>query len=87
MSNYDNIKVYPNPFNKEFTIHSPCIFAERARVQIFDVLGRNHEINDHKYFSNEMVINAENLINGVYYIIITDNNNGEVLLSQKVYKE
>ncbi len=60
---------YPNPFNPVTTIEFTLRNTMKAKVQVFDVLGRvvKSELVDGKVGLNRYVFNASGLASGVYF--------------------
>jgi hypothetical protein len=80
-------KVYPNPFIDKFAIQLNSIVTKNATVQMFDVLGRKIEMNFVRNSKNEINIDADGLLTGMYYLVITDSKTVDILWSHQVIKE
>lgn len=68
----ENIKIFPNPMEKEFTIKMSEIVSG-FNYQIFDISGQElmaKEINDNTLFN----VDVRNLTSGVYFIKLSSNN-------------
>jgi hypothetical protein len=66
-----SISVYPNPSSDFFKINCPK--KDDYTISIFNSEGRN--VYDQKYFNqNEMTVNTENIKEGIYTVVIYNEN-------------
>ncbi|MDD5570315.1 MAG: sugar-binding protein [Bacteroidales bacterium] len=69
----NNVNIYPNPFTVYSTLKiSSATILKNAMIKIYDVCGKEVKtilIND-----NETIIDREELINGIYFYSIINNN-------------
>ena len=69
------INIYPNPFSSQSTI----IFSQlqvNTAVKLFDIQG--NEIKNINFSGTKLIIEKEQLVNGLYFIKTIDNNNAVV---------
>ena len=69
------INIYPNPFSSQSTI----IFSQlqvNTAVKLFDIQG--NEIKSINFSGTKLIIEKEQLVNGLYFIKTIDNNNAVV---------
>ncbi len=81
-SDYE-ITVYPNPFMDQLQIYCDCSID--AKFIIYDQLGRlvkSDEIN----LNGSIEISTENIENGLYFIVIQDIENNELLIQKTIVK-
>jgi hypothetical protein len=76
--------ISPNPASENFTIKNEDFAVKEMFLNVYDILG-NQIIKDNKIDSNSKNINISDFANGLYFIIITDNNNA-ILYSNKIIK-
>jgi murein tripeptide amidase MpaA len=77
----NNVIVYPNPFEDNFSVKIPNIYNE-VTIALFTINGKL--ITQKKTTNSLTKINLNNLSNGVYFIRITTNDNVKTL---KVIKQ
>jgi hypothetical protein len=76
------INIYPNPFSSQSTI----IFSQlqvNTAVKLFDIKG--NQIKNINLSGNKLIIEKEELVNGLYFIKIIDKNNA--VLNKKIIVE
>ena len=72
----ENIKIYPNPVNQVLQVDAPDNYS----AKIYSVIG------ELKLLTIEKQINVSHLKNGIYFIVIK-NENGQTVKSEKVIKQ
>ncbi|NUY82660.1 T9SS type A sorting domain-containing protein [Flavobacterium sp. MAH-1] len=78
-----DVKLYPNPFSRQFTISNDSGFSD-ADIKLFDVTGR--EVRTLKHMSgNQIEIPRANLVSGIYALQIEEN--GKVISRKKLVVE
>jgi hypothetical protein len=78
----ENLSIYPNPSNGNFTISQTLSNYQKQDINIFDEFGRS--IYAKKGISKTEHIDLTNLTKGFYYISISDNNS---LITKKIIIE
>ena len=78
-----SLKIYPNPFNTNFTLKIPSeIVLKNAMIKIYDVCGK--EVKTVLINSNETIIDRGELQSGLYFYTIINNNekiaNGKIVV-------
>jgi len=68
-SSNDGINIYPNPFNSQTTI-SFSTDQKNSSIRIVDILGK--EIKTINFTGSQLVLEKENLKEGVYFVQISD---------------
>ncbi len=75
-NNIESIFLSPNPAKDILNIHN---VYPNSSISIFDILGKNYEINlINNFESNLISINTSNLDQGLYFIHIEDINTGQL---------
>ena len=77
----NNIKIFPNPFNNQFTINYE-LENNTAQIAVYSVVGE--KIKTQTINQNSTVVDLNNQPNGFYFITITDGNKK---ISQKIVKQ
>jgi hypothetical protein len=62
------LAIYPNPASNQANISFSIDPAQRARLQVFDVLGRQAYSEEMESHANEHSIRTENLPSGAYIV-------------------
>ncbi len=76
-----NLTVLPVPSRQYFILHFENPTASNYNLEILDLLGRN--VQSQKVFSSvENRINTEKLFNGVYFLVLKDENNSAFSVKQ-----
>ena len=71
-NNLENIFLFPNPVEDKINIQN---IYSNCKISMFDILGKNYEINVINNFENNSIsINISNLNTGTYFIRIEDIN-------------
>ena len=66
----NNLSLYPNPINSEFTIQINEFIEGKVSVNIYSIDGRLLRLSERKVSGNSIKIeDLENLANGTYIII------------------
>lgn len=71
-----DITTYPNPFNSEFTLSIKTTNAETVTYSLSDTYGRtilSGEIET-PLRENKLMINGNNLTNGIYHLVVNQDN-------------
>ena len=70
----NDVTVFPNPTNGDYTLHFPAGLASNATVKIYNNVG---QLIENRTITNEadLKFNAGNLANGIYFINVNVNNN------------
>ena len=72
----NSIEVYPNPFTSELNIKSNFDQDEKINLAIVDMQGRIvNEINNIQTHDREFKISTKGILNGIYFLRITNKNN------------
>lgn len=72
----NSIEVYPNPFTSELNIKSNFDQDEKINLAIVDMQGRIvNEINNIQTHDREFKISTKGILNGIYFLRITNRNN------------
>ena len=75
-NNFENMFVYPNPVKDILKIQN---VYSNSTISLFDILGKNYEINVINDFqNNRLSLNMSNLEAGIYFIRIQDINTGQL---------
>ena len=75
-NNFENMFVYPNPVKDILNIQN--VYSS-SKISLFDLLGKNYEINVINDFENDRLsLNMSNLETGIYFIRIQDINTGQL---------
>ena len=75
-NNFENMFVYPNPVKDILNIQN---VYSNSTISLFDILGKNYEINVINDFeNNRLSLNMSNLETGIYFIRIQDINTGQL---------
>ena len=75
-NNFENMFVYPNPVKDILNIQN---VYSNSTISLFDILGKNYEINVINDFeNNRLSLNMSNLETGIYFIKIQDINTGQL---------
>ena len=75
-NNFENMFVYPNPVKDILNIQN---VYSNSTISLFDLLGKNYEINVINDFENDRLsLNMSNLETGIYFIRIQDINTGQL---------
>ena len=75
-NNFENMFVYPNPVKDILNIQN---VYSNTTISLFDLLGKNYEINVINDFENDrLYLNMSNLETGIYFIRIQDINTGQL---------
>ena len=75
-NNFENMFVYPNPVKDILNIQN---VYSNSTTSLFDILGKNYEINVINDFeNNRLSLNMSNLETGIYFIRIQDINTGQL---------
>lgn len=72
----DNISIFPNPTDGLVNLHfENKNTSDKISIKVYDMIGKLiFEKIDVELISNSFSINLENLINGIYFISIQQNN-------------
>jgi len=65
------VNIFPNPIHSSITLKNVNI---NSKIRIFDNLGRIQNVNILDKIGNNIFINVDHLINGIYFIEYTDKN-------------
>ena len=75
-NNFENMFVYPNPVKDILNIQN---VYSNSTISLFDILGKNYEINVINDFeNNRLSLNMSNLETGIYFVRIQDINTGQL---------
>ena len=75
-NNFENMFVYPNPVKDILNIQN---VYSNSTISLFDILGKNYEINVINDFeNNRLSLNMSNLETGIYFIKIQNINTGQL---------
>ena len=75
-NNLENIFLFPNPVKHILNIQNVYL---NSTISLFDILGKNYEINVINDFeNNRLSLNMSNLETGIYFIRIQDINTGQL---------
>jgi hypothetical protein len=66
----DQVYVYPNPTDQEFTIELPVNLKSDAAVRLIDQVGRTHAAGNFAAGKNAKTVSTEGLASGVYIVEI-----------------
>jgi hypothetical protein len=66
----DEVYVYPNPTDQEFTIELPVTLKSDAAVRLIDQVGRTHDAGNFASGKNTKTISTSGLAGGVYVVEI-----------------
>lgn len=69
----NSLKLYPNPCNDYFELSFPCNYVGGLKMKIISLDGK--VVKEQKLFSNSNLIELMMLQSGVFYIIVTKDNN------------
>jgi hypothetical protein len=72
-----NISAFPNPFDNEFVLKISTKFNDDIFLKIVDITGKT--IEEIKINNNESFNLGNNFKNGLYYLIISQNNINEII--------
>jgi hypothetical protein len=73
VNEHNDIEIYPNPSSTFFYLNIKSNTDNNINIQIFNVLGENVYVQNHiSQFPS--LINIENLVNGIYFVDIIQNN-------------
>lgn len=72
LSTFDNVNIFPNPINTDFTIQLQDVNFINSTIIIADMYGRILFKDVPK--SNEILISSENFNNGIYLVTIKDDS-------------
>jgi hypothetical protein len=81
--------VYPNPFSATLNLeYRNTNEAHNATIQIVDIAGKILETTGWNMTEglNNKVLNVNKLSGGIYFLVIRNNNNGAILLHEKIIK-
>jgi hypothetical protein len=68
----NDIRIYPNPSTTEIFIELKTIPIKKLKIEIFTIFGQNLKtIND---INEKTAIDIHSLTEGIYYVVITDQN-------------
>ncbi len=70
-----NFVAYPNPFNYQLFIETE---VKINSIEVYDLMGKKANVSWNKINENEVKINTENLISGIYLILI--NNSARIVV-------
>jgi hypothetical protein len=74
------IKLYPNPVQKELTLELPEVTGEKVQVKIINAAGRQVLIKEQVESQNGMIsLDLETLPAGIYQVIVTGEGKSKVL--------
>ena len=75
-TNIENVFLFPNPAENILIINN---IYSNANISIYDILGKQHELNTINNFENNTIsINTSNLNKGIYFIKIEDINSSQI---------
>ena len=75
-TNIENVFLFPNPAENIVIINN---IYSNANISIYDILGKQHELNTINNFENNTIsINTSNLNKGIYFIKIEDINSSQI---------
>lgn len=75
-----NLTLFPNPSTGNFTIEIPKgILANKWNIAIYDITGKEMQLKEFNGNTNLIAVN-ENLPNGMYFIKMSYEKNGEVFI-------
>jgi|GEM_PF-744670 len=82
-----NYSIFPNPCSSTIKIQIPSNIDGPYAIQIFNMMNASvlKTSSIHVNLNNTIELNLRELSNGIYYVII-QNNNGEVLIKDKILK-
>ena len=66
----EQVYVYPNPSDQEFTIELPVKLKSDAAVRLIDQVGRTHDAGNFAAGKNAKTVSTEGLASGVYIVEI-----------------
>jgi len=80
-SNFSGVTIYPNPATSELNVSYNALVGGKNTIQVVDMVGKvimNYEINANEGL-NEVLIDTQNLGNGVYFVKVGDRTNAKTL--------
>ena len=80
--------LYPNPTTSEFTIDITSDVDKDIVMEVYDILGNKVIQQKHNLANGQssLKINVEQLINGIYFVRLTDANS-DILFTERVVKQ
>jgi len=79
------IKLYPNPVQKELTLELPEVTGEKVQVKIINAAGRQVQIKEQVESQNGIIsLDLEALPAGIYQVIVTGEGKNRVLPMMKM---
>ncbi len=83
----EDISVFPNPANKEFTIELPSITTQKVEYQLFDQVGKVIQTGSINEGQRSKTINSEDFSNGIYIIQLNSGADNVIRKKVMVFKE
>ncbi len=67
-------ELYPNPSSGQITLRIPqeYVGSSRLKVEVFDLLGRNLNVNSPRVLEVETVLDLRDLLSGAYVLVLRD---------------
>lgn len=87
-NNEDNGSVYPNPFSATLNLEYKANGATNTTIQVLDIAGKLLERTEWNMTDglNNSMLNLNRLSAGIYFLVIRNNNDGAILLHEKIIK-
>jgi hypothetical protein len=83
----EDISVFPNPANKEFTIELPSVTTQKVEYQLFDQVGKVIQTGSINEGQRSKTINSEDFSNGIYIIQLNSGADNVIRKKVMVFKE
>lgn len=79
-----NVRLYPNPFNENFTIQTGKLSGENVTVEIYNLLGQQVYKNTYTHVGQTITVAEKIAITGYYFVKVTT---GTASVTIRVIKE
>jgi hypothetical protein len=83
----EDISIFPNPANKEFTIELPSVTTQKVEYQLFDQVGKVILTGSINESQRSKTINSEDFSNGIYIIQLNSGADNVIRKKVMVFKE
>lgn len=69
------VTVFPNPFYDRITVNT----GEKTVLRLYDIIGRNIEINSRRISGDQTMIVTNDFVSGIYFLEIINNNSKQTI--------
>jgi hypothetical protein len=83
----EDVSIFPNPANKEFTIELPSVTTQKVEYQLFDQVGKIIQTGSINEGQRSKTINSEDFSNGIYIIQLNSGADNVIRKKVMVFKE